>query len=630
MILAIQPGTLAVNSGEVSVLFTHDMHSHLDTEVLAAGGVTFQKGGFAKLKTAIDSIRATYPDTFLFDAGDFSMGTLYQTIYATDAPELRLMGALGYDAATLGNHEFDYRTAGLISMLNAAVDSGDRLPALVLPNIDWERTRNDPERRDGAARLEEVFERYGSYYTVISKNAAKVAVFGVFGKESDEFAPESGLYFQDQIAWAKRMVSDIKKQEKPDLIVCLSHSGTSDDPDKSEDEQLAAAVPDIDLIISGHSHTRLVEPILVGSTIIASAGSNTYDLGHLTLAKSSEGYVLDSYDLISLNEDVRDDAAILDEINKYKTLVNDEYLSKFGYHYDDVLAESKFAFTPLEEFGLVQGEDALGNLISDSYRFAVKQAEGNAYIPVDVAVVPQGVVRGTFGEGTITTADAFNVSSLGIGADGVPGYPLVSVYLTGAELKTMAEVDISVSEIMPTARLYASGLAYAYNPRRLFLNRVTDVKLITESGIEPLQKEKLYRVVAGLYSCQMLGAVESKSYGLLAIVPKDKNGDPITDFEKHIIYAGESELKEWTALADYLKSFEKENGIPVIPSYYAELHNRKVNENSGNFVDLLKNPNKIFFLVLAVVLILLIVCFLILLLVIKVIRHIKRRRKQLH
>ena len=101
---------------------------------------------------------------------------------------------------------------------------------------------------------------------------------------------------------------------------------------------------------------------------------------------------------------------------------------------------------------------------------------------------------------------------------------------------------MSISPIMTTAQLYPSGLRWTYNPNRMLLNRVTDVELVTnvpyteEKKTEEVKDDQLYRVVAGLYSAQMLGAVEDSSMGLLKITPKDKNGEVITDFEDHIIH----------------------------------------------------------------------------------------------
>lgn len=86
-------------------------------------------GGFARIQTIIDRQRGKDPETLLVDGGDFSMGSLFQTVYETQASELRLMGAMGYDATTFGNHEFDFRSKGLENMLHMAANSGEELPS---------------------------------------------------------------------------------------------------------------------------------------------------------------------------------------------------------------------------------------------------------------------------------------------------------------------------------------------------------------------------------------------------------------------------------------------------------------------------------------------------------------------
>ncbi|MEG0902283.1 MAG: 5'-nucleotidase C-terminal domain-containing protein, partial [Clostridia bacterium] len=141
------------------------------------------------------------------------------------------------------------------------------------------------------------------------------------------------------------------------------------------------------------------------------------------------------------------------------------------------------------------------------------------------AVTATGIIRDTFAPGKLTVSDVFNVCSLGIGPDRVPGYPLISLYLTGAELKTAAEVDASISGLMDGSVLFASGGGWRYNTNRLLLNRVTEVWVTDADGtLQPVRDDQLYRVVANLYMGQMLGSVNSKSFGLLALMPKDENG----------------------------------------------------------------------------------------------------------
>ena len=100
-----------------TILFTHDLHSHFLPQSTAEGG---ESGGYARLKTVIDGERAMNPDALLVDGGDFSIGSLIQTLYTTQAAELRTMGAMGYDAVTIGNHEFDHKGVGFAEMLNSA------------------------------------------------------------------------------------------------------------------------------------------------------------------------------------------------------------------------------------------------------------------------------------------------------------------------------------------------------------------------------------------------------------------------------------------------------------------------------------------------------------------------------
>jgi len=611
---------------EINIVFTNDMHSHFDTEIINSDGSIILKGGFAKVSTIISQAKADDPNTLVLDSGDFSMGTLYQTIYTSSAPELNLMKFMGYDATTFGNHEFDYRAEGLGKMLKTAADDNCNIP-IVICNIDWDATLKDAALKENAQTLKNAMDRYGvKDYIILNKGGIKIAVFGVIGKDAISCAPKSGLIFSDTIESAKKTVDEIKQKENPDLIICLSHSGTDEDKSKSEDELLAKAVPDIDVILSGHTHTTITQPIISGNTVICSTGSYTYNVGKLILIKdSNNNYSVKEYKLIDVNETVDDDTAVNFRIGKYKNLVNENYLSLFGYSFDQTLAVSNFAFTPIENFAKNLQEDGLGDLISDSYIYAVKNAEGENYKNVDVSVVPSGVIRGSFDKGPITVSEVYNTLSLGIGKDNIAGYPLVSIYLTGKELKAVAEVDASISTIMPDAQLYMSGLDYQYNTNRLFLNRVTDAYLIKDGQRVEIDDNKLYRVVSGLYSAQMLGAVKGKSLGLLSIIPKDYKGNAITDFENYIVYNKDNtEVKEWVALASYIQSFAVSKG-GLVPQYYNQTHERKVEINSKNILNLIKNPNKVFFIALAAAVLIL---FIIIFIIVKTRKAIKRKKKK--
>lgn len=579
----------------VDIVFTHDTHSHLNTFTTMVDGLETELGGFARMNTLIEAQRAQNPDTLVIDGGDFSMGTLIQTVFETQAAELRMLGYLGCDVTTLGNHEFDYRSKGLANMLTNAQASGDAIPAMVVCNVDWD-TMEAEGLTEGQQRLKDAFAAYGvSDYTVLEKGDVDIAVVGVFGKDALACAPTCELKFEDPIEAVKQTVADIKANEDVDMIVCVSHSGTWEDESKSEDELLAKAVPDLDLILSGHTHTELEKPIQHGSTYVVSCGEYGKNLGELTLTQQADGrWAMSAYELIPITSDIAVHAATQQTIDNFMDTVDTDYLARFGYTKDQVLAENDIVFSTQKDLENIHEEHNLGDIIADAYVYAVENAADYDGVPVDLAVVPSGTVRDTYARGDITVEQVFNSFSLGIGADGVPGYPLISVYLTGREIRTAAEIDASVSDFMTTARLYCSGLNFTYNPHRLLLNKVTDVCLEDDGQRVALEDDKLYRIVADLYSGQMLSAVTDMSYGILAIVPKYADGTPITDFEDVIITENGRELKAWDSIARYMASFADTDGdgIANVPAYYSTTHGRKLVDTSRSPLALLKNPNK--------------------------------------
>lgn len=624
------PVEAADSTKQIDVLFTHDTHSHLDSFSTIVNGKQEKVGGFAKIKTLINEKKKEDPDTLILDGGDFSMGTLIQTVYDTEAAELRMLGYLGYDVTTFGNHEFDYRSKGLANMLNAAVNSGETVPEIVVCNVDWDAMEKDG-LSDGQKQIREAFEAYGvKDYVMVQKGDVKIAVVGVFGKDALECAPTCELSFKDPIEAVKQTVEEIRKNEDADMIACVSHSGTWEDESKSEDELLAKAVPELDLIISGHTHSELTEAIQHGNTYIVSCGEYGRNLGSLSMTQKQDGrWDLTSYDLIPVSEDIKPDEATQKRIDKLMDKVDTNYLADFGYTRKEVLAQNDVEFNSLEEMETKHEELNLGDIMSDAYVYAVENSEYYDGDPVDVAVVPSGTVRDTYTKGDITVEDVYNSFSLGIGRDGVAGYPLINAYLTGKELKLVAEVDASVSDFMTTARLYCSGLNFTYNSHRMILNKVTDCYLTRTDGerIE-IQDDKLYHVVTDLYTGQMLGSVMKMSYGLLSLEPKDKDGKPIENLEDQAIMEGDRELKAWDAIARYMQSFDDTDGdgIANVSEYYATTHGRKVVDDSKNIISLIKNPNKFTAIIVSVTLIIIVMIVLVTVLIRKVVRKIRKKK----
>lgn len=614
---------------QIDVLFTHDTHSHLDSFSTIVNGEQKEVGGFAKIKTLINEKKKEDPDTLILDGGDFSMGTLIQTVYDTEAAELRMLGYLGYDVTTFGNHEFDYRSQGLANMLKAAKSSGETLPEIVVCNVDWD-SMEKAGLNDGQKQIQSAFETYGvKDYVMVQKGDVKIAVVGVFGKDALECAPTCELSFKDPVEAVKKTVEEIKKNEEADMIACVSHGGTWEDESKSEDELLAKAVPDLDLIISGHTHSELQEAIRHGNTYIVSCGEYGRNLGSLSMTQNFDGrWNLSAYELIPVSEDVKADKATQERIDALMDTVDTNYLADFGYTRKEVLAQNDVEFNSLEEMGTEHKELNLGDIMADAYVYAVENSEYYDGDPVDVAVVPSGTVRDTYTKGDITVEDVYNSFSLGIGKDGVAGYPLINAYLTGKELKLVAEVDASISDFMTTARLYCSGLNFTYNPHRMILNKVTDCYLTRADGERTeIEDDKLYHVVTDLYTGQMLGSVMKMSYGLLSLKPKDKDGNPIENLEDQAIMEDGRELKAWDAIARYMQSFEDTDGdgIANVPEYYAVTHNRKVVDDSTNIIDLVKNPNRFSVMIVLICLLFLVIIILIVVLIRKLVRKAKKK-----
>lgn len=605
------PPVHAEANDRADILFVHDTHSHLESFQTLMDGKTQTVGGFAKLKTLVDEQKDKNPDTLMLDAGDFSMGTLVQTVYETEAAELRMLGHLGVDVTTLGNHEFDYRSTGLANMLTSAADSGDELPELVMSNINWEAMEQEGLTEEQEL-LKKVFAEYGvKEYVVVEKGDLDIAVMGLFGADAWDCAPTCAFLFEDITAAAKRVVDKIEANEDVDMIVCVSHSGTWAEAEKSEDEILAKNVPEIDLIVSGHTHSTLEKPIQHGNTYIVSSGEYGKNLGSLSMTKVGDGvWKMDSYELLPITEDVEEDTETKQLVSSFIESINTDYLSQYGYTREQVLVSNDIEFSTVDDIGAIHKDHNLGSIIADAFIHELGEE-------IDVAIAPAGTIRDTYGLGDITVEQVFNSYSLGIGPDGIPGNPLVKTYLTGEELKVLAEIDASISGIISYARLYPSGLSFRFNPNRLILNKVTDCYLVKNGERVDIEDDKLYCVVADLSSAQMLGSVTDTSFGLLKIIPKFEDGTPVENYEDLIVTRDGKEVKAWVAIANYMDSFEDTDGdgIGNMPALYGEELGRKFVDDSHNLLHLINHPNKYAMLILgagslAFVAVVVIVCIL--------------------
>jgi len=222
---------------KITILHTNDMHSHIHP---FTSGRNKGLGGMAQRAGLINSIRAQEDHVLLLDAGDIFQGTPYFNFYGGEL-EFKLMSKIKYDAATLGNHDFDNGLEGLKKQLPHA-----NFPFLIV-NYDFTDT---------------ILKNEFKPYKVFNKGGIKIGVFGI-GIELDGLVPKN-LYgntiYQDPVEKANYYASLLKKKEKCDLVICLSHLGFKYETNKISDVKFAGQTRDIDLIIGGHTHTFLKKP----------------------------------------------------------------------------------------------------------------------------------------------------------------------------------------------------------------------------------------------------------------------------------------------------------------------------------------------------------------------------------
>jgi len=227
----------------ITILHTNDTHSQIEpfesSHHKYAG-----KGGVARRAVMVEKVRKENPNTLLLDAGDIFQGTPYFNYFGGEV-EFKLMSLLKYDAATLGNHDFDNSIEGFHKQLpNASFD-------FVCANYDFKNT---------------VLDTLIKPYKIFIKDGIKIGVFGLGIELVNLVNPN--LYketkYLDPIEISKDISRDLKEKEACDLIICLSHLGYHyKNSDKISDLKLATATKDIDLIIGGHTHTFLTKPTLV-------------------------------------------------------------------------------------------------------------------------------------------------------------------------------------------------------------------------------------------------------------------------------------------------------------------------------------------------------------------------------
>jgi 5'-nucleotidase / UDP-sugar diphosphatase len=583
-----------------TILHTNDMHSNVIGLGPASDYTPFSpnddgtQGGYARLATVIAQRKEARKDqgpVLVVTAGDYSMGTAFGAATRETGCELQLMSLMGFDAVTFGNHDFDLGPDGLGKSISVAAEAG-RIPAVVASNVSFEgkdATLAGLQRlaKDGVIRR----------YVVIARGGVRFGIFGLLGKEALLYTSGGAATFSDAIETAREIVTVLREKERVDVVICLSHGGLEKDSDgrftDGDDVRLAKAVPGIDVVIGGHSHTELHEPIIVNDrTPVVQAGKNGENLGELVVTLDGGKLNVDSYKLYPIDDAVVGDRTITAEIETFKKIITKVVFASRGYSIDQPLAIATQDIP--NTFSDIAASTLLANLCTDAFRSATK---------ADIGFTANGMMRAGFTRGKSgvqTVYDVFAVAPLGAGVvDMTAGSALVTAYFTGLELKHLLEFMLVDNPAHPGEYFpRTSGMRFRYDPSRPTFDVVTAIELgDLDRGYRAIdlsgKDQRLYSLTCPLYLGKVIVAIPKYTKGKLALVPKNKKGQPLNSktealddprsgtpdllppsgtIDKSSVATGAGnralrEIKEWQAIMDHLRRLPvKSRGeLPTIP-----------------------------------------------------------------
>ncbi|OWU79496.1 bifunctional UDP-sugar hydrolase/5'-nucleotidase [Phaeobacter sp. 22II1-1F12B] len=458
--LGLSAGAAAADYS-LTILHTNDFHARFEPINKYDSGCSSEDnaegkcfGGSARLMSAIRDARARLDNSLLVDGGDQFQGTLFYTYYKGKLAA-EMMNLMGYDAMTVGNHEFDDGPEVLRGFMDAL-----EFPIL-MSNADV----------SGEPLLADVLKKS----TVIEKNGERIGLIGLTPQDTDELAsPGPNIIFT---APADAVQAEVDKMTEMGVnkIIVLSHSGYG------VDLQLAKNTTGVDVIVGGHSNTLLGDmeraegpyPTMVGDTAIVSAYAYGKFLGELNVTFDDDGKVIEASGAPLLMDAavVEDEATVSRIAEAAKPL--DEIRKK-------VVAQTDEAIGGDRETCRSQ-ECTMGNLIADAMLDRVKD-QG-----IDVAIQNGGGIRASIDAGEVTMGEVLTV---------LPFQNTLSTFqVTGATL--VEALENGVSQIEEGAGRFAqvAGMTYAFDASKPAGERVSDVMI----GGAPVEMDKLYGVVSNNY-----------------------------------------------------------------------------------------------------------------------------------
>ncbi|TAX48131.1 bifunctional metallophosphatase/5'-nucleotidase (plasmid) [Rhizobium leguminosarum] len=592
-----------------TILHTNDIHSNL-IGVGPASDYTPATlnddrtvGGIERIATLIaERRRANEPNgpVLVLDIGDVSIGTAFGGATQETGAELQCLTFAGYDATTFGNHDFDFGPAGLASAVKAA-RNGVGAPMILAANTNFEAA---DETLDGLKEL----GRAGAIrsHVIVDRGGIRFGLFGIMGTDSIQFTINPGaLTFPDPIETARSTARQLRA-EGADVIICMSHGGVREPKDgpitEGDDISLARAVPEIDVIVGGHTHTFMRTPVIVNGTPVVQAGCYGQAVGELVIRMEGRDRKVLSYDLHPVDDTILGDPRLIEKMADFTAETSRIVFEPRGFS----LAEPMMVIGCdwANTFFDLEASRPLGNLTADAIRYATK---------ADVALNAAGMVRAGLpkGKSGVQTAyDLFLLAPLGIGvADQSAGGSLVVAYLTGHEIKNCLEFLLPGNPNLPGQYFpRVSGMRFRYDLSRPQFDAVTQIELgDLDRGYHAIDlskaSNKLYGVACNLYLGIILASIPTKTNGVLSLAPKKKDGKPLKSRadalpavqsgpyllppigmidKNEVVHDGNSnslESKEWEAIMNYVKSLPKKDaqGITVLDMDERIRENRSIN-----------------------------------------------------
>ena len=410
----------------LTILHLNDFHGAL--QPTRSGADRPEEGGAARLAALVTTERT--PATLFLAAGDLMQGTNLSNLFA-GRPVIEAFNLMGLDASAVGNHEFDN---GQPALSERAAEA--RFPFLAA-NI-----------AGGGSWQPAVIRKVGSL---------RVALFGLTTEETPVAThPRNvkGLVFNDAVATARRLVAELRPQA--DLIVALTHLGVE------EDEKLAVAVPGIDVIVGGHTHTKVEQPELIGGTLVLQAYERGVFLGRLDLEVAEGKIMAHRYRLLPVTAAAGEDPAVA-------TLVAG-YLQKLGDKMNEPVGTASADLDGGKD-AMRTRETALGDLVAD----VMREAAG-----ADVALINGGTIRAGIPAGPVTVGAIYNVLPF--------DNWLISFAITGKELRESLETGVSRVEVRDGGFPQVSGMSYTFDPQAPAGSRIISVSV----GGAPLDETRRY------------------------------------------------------------------------------------------------------------------------------------------